>query len=156
MPRTILVVDDDEMMLSFLSTVLREEGHRVAEAKGGREALAALSTGEFDLVVTDFRMPDLSGLSLKIQCFPHLVRGKQRHGELLLVVPGLHSRAVIEFATASVKLRQQRAAGAQSGNGHVFRQFRGWRHLEATAWGDASEGIAKPFGLPHRVLGRNV
>ncbi len=64
MPKTILVVDDDEMMLSFFSTVLQDEGHRVAEAKTGTEALEALSEQEFDLVVTDLRMPDLSGLSL--------------------------------------------------------------------------------------------
>jgi DNA-binding NtrC family response regulator len=64
MPKTILIVDDDELMRSFLLTVLTEEGHKVAEAKSGREALSALSREEFDLVVTDLRMPGLSGLDL--------------------------------------------------------------------------------------------
>jgi len=64
MPKTVLVVDDDELMRSFLCTVLREEGHRVTEAGSGTEALVALSGAEFDLVVTDLRMPDLSGLDL--------------------------------------------------------------------------------------------
>jgi DNA-binding NtrC family response regulator len=64
MPKTILIVDDDELMRSFLHTVLTEEGHKVAEAKSGREAFSALSREEFDLVVTDLRMPDLSGLDL--------------------------------------------------------------------------------------------
>jgi DNA-binding NtrC family response regulator len=64
MPKAILVVDDDELMRSFVATVLKEEGHRVVEAKSGKDALAALSEGEFDLVVTDLRMPNLSGLDL--------------------------------------------------------------------------------------------
>ena len=67
MPKSILVVDDDELMRSFLTTVLREEEHRVAEAKNGKDALAALSGAQFDLVVTDLRMPDLSGLELMRQ-----------------------------------------------------------------------------------------
>jgi DNA-binding NtrC family response regulator len=64
MPKTVLVVDDDELMRSFLCTVLREEGHRVTEAGSCREALGALAGAEFDLVVTDLRMPDRSGLDL--------------------------------------------------------------------------------------------
>jgi DNA-binding NtrC family response regulator len=67
MPKSILIVDDDELMRSFLLTVIKEEGHKVTEAKSGREALSALSGTEFDLVVTDLRMPDLSGLDLMRQ-----------------------------------------------------------------------------------------
>ncbi len=67
MPKSILVVDDDGLMRSFLSTVLREEGHRVTEAKNGKDALASLTEARVDLVVTDLRMPDLSGLDLMRQ-----------------------------------------------------------------------------------------
>ena len=64
MPKTILVVDDDEMMRSFLSTILREEGYVVEEAGSGKQALESLHRSEFDLVVTDLRMPDLSGVEV--------------------------------------------------------------------------------------------
>ncbi|OGP33024.1 MAG: sigma-54-dependent Fis family transcriptional regulator [Deltaproteobacteria bacterium GWC2_65_14] len=64
MGKSVLIVDDDAPMRSFLSAVLREEGHRVVEAGNGTEGLAKLSAGEFDLVVTDLRMPGLSGLDL--------------------------------------------------------------------------------------------
>ncbi len=64
MPKTILVVDDDEMMRSFLSTILREEGYVVEEAGSGKQALENLHRSEFDLVVTDLRMPDLSGVEV--------------------------------------------------------------------------------------------
>jgi len=64
MKKSILVVDDDPMIRSFLSTILKEEGHRVEEAESGRSGLAKFQAAEFDLVVTDLRMPDLSGLDL--------------------------------------------------------------------------------------------
>lgn len=40
------------------------EGHRVARARSGNEALALLRAGGFDLVVSDVRMPDLDGPGL--------------------------------------------------------------------------------------------
>ena len=64
MDKSILIVEDDVLMRSFLVTVLREDGYRIAEAKNGREGLEMLSAGEFDLVITDLRMPELSGLDL--------------------------------------------------------------------------------------------
>ncbi|MDD5761081.1 MAG: sigma-54 dependent transcriptional regulator [bacterium] len=64
MPKTILVVDDDKRMRSFLSVILREEGYAVEEAGSGKQALENLQNSEFDLVVTDLRMPDLSGVEV--------------------------------------------------------------------------------------------
>ena len=64
MQKTIMVVDDDKMMRSFLSTILREEGYAVEEAGSGGQALENLRRSEFDLVVTDLRMPDLSGVEV--------------------------------------------------------------------------------------------
>jgi DNA-binding NtrC family response regulator len=62
--KSILIVDDDELMRSFLSTILKEEGHRIEVADNGKEGLAKLQATEFDLVITDLRMPDISGLDL--------------------------------------------------------------------------------------------
>jgi DNA-binding NtrC family response regulator len=64
MPRNILVVDDDEMMRSFFVDILKEEGYVVETAVHGKEGLEALNRSDFDLVLTDLRMPDLSGLEL--------------------------------------------------------------------------------------------
>jgi DNA-binding NtrC family response regulator len=64
MGKSILIVDDDELMRSFLSTVLKEEGYRVEEAKNGKTGFAKFLNSEFDLVITDLRMPDMSGLEL--------------------------------------------------------------------------------------------
>ena len=64
MGKSILIVDDDEMMRSFLSTILEEEGHHIELAGNGKEGLVKLSTTAFDMVITDLRMPDISGLDL--------------------------------------------------------------------------------------------
>ena len=64
MPKNILVVDDDGMMRSFFAAVLKEEGYAVEAAGQGKEGLEALNRSDFDLVLTDLRMPDISGLEL--------------------------------------------------------------------------------------------
>jgi DNA-binding NtrC family response regulator len=79
MPKRILIVDDDGPMRSFLCTVLGEEGYRVEEARNGTEGLAMLSASDFDLVITDLRMPGLSGLDL-------VREGKKVRPEALWVV----------------------------------------------------------------------
>ncbi|NPU84163.1 MAG: sigma-54-dependent Fis family transcriptional regulator [Syntrophaceae bacterium] len=64
MGKAVLIVDDDELMLSFLSTVLRGDGFRVEEARSGQEGLARFLKSDFDLALTDLRMPDFSGVDL--------------------------------------------------------------------------------------------
>jgi DNA-binding NtrC family response regulator len=64
MRKTILVVDDDDLMRAFLATVLKEEGYLVEEAGDGQSALKKLASTEFDLAITDVKMPGISGLAL--------------------------------------------------------------------------------------------
>ena len=60
----ILVVDDELNMRLVLGAMLKKEGHQVAMASDGREALAILGKEEMDVVVTDLKMPNLDGLGL--------------------------------------------------------------------------------------------
>lgn len=60
----ILVVDDDPRLLSSLSSLLKQEGHDVTEAEGGRAALRAIDTDSFDLAMLDLRMPDVDGFDV--------------------------------------------------------------------------------------------
>ena len=57
-----LIADDDPITRLLLSTALTKLGHTVREAKNGREAWYAWLTGEYPLVISDWRMPDLDGL----------------------------------------------------------------------------------------------
>ena len=61
---TILLVDDDESLRRVLEFQLDEAGYRVIVAADGEEALLVLGTKEVDCVITDLRMPKVSGLEL--------------------------------------------------------------------------------------------
>jgi len=64
MSKTILVVDDDELMRTFIATVLREDGYGVDTAQNGKTGLNKIKNRDFDLVITDLKMPDMSGVDL--------------------------------------------------------------------------------------------
>jgi len=59
---SILVLEDDRELRETLEAVLSVEGYRVVTAATGEEAVKAAMESEFDLVVTDIRMPGIDGL----------------------------------------------------------------------------------------------
>lgn len=63
-PRTILLADDDPAMRRLLRAVLEREGFVIVEAGDGTEALAAIATHDFKLVVLDNDMPEVSGIGV--------------------------------------------------------------------------------------------
>ena len=60
----ILIAEDDPNLAEALQRALRKAGHAVDWAKNGGEADAALSTDEFDLLVLDLSLPQMSGLEV--------------------------------------------------------------------------------------------
>ncbi len=62
--QTILVVDDELSMREFLKILLEKEGYRILTAADGAEALSLAGQNPIDLVVSDIRMPGISGLEL--------------------------------------------------------------------------------------------
>src|SRR6478609_6113862 len=61
---TILVVEADTAMRTFLREVLEEDGYTVEVAAGGRSGVERVRQGGIDLVVSDVKMPDLDGLDM--------------------------------------------------------------------------------------------
>ncbi|MCA8939454.1 MAG: sigma-54-dependent Fis family transcriptional regulator, partial [Planctomycetes bacterium] len=61
----ILVVDDEPAMRDVLAALLRKHGYEVSTAAGFNSARAELESQEFDLVVTDQKMPDGSGIDVQ-------------------------------------------------------------------------------------------
>ncbi|HKR00676.1 MAG TPA: PAS domain S-box protein [Pyrinomonadaceae bacterium] len=57
----VLVIDDEAFVRETLAEMLSALGHRVVAVSGGREALAELGAGDFDLVFTDLSMPEMDG-----------------------------------------------------------------------------------------------
>jgi two-component system, NtrC family, response regulator GlrR len=77
----VLAVDDDPEVLALLSRMLRSLGFTVTTATNGRDAIVALETRGFDLVVTDVAMPEMDGLAV--------ARAAERRGDVpVLFVTG--------------------------------------------------------------------
>jgi CheY-like chemotaxis protein len=62
--KTILVADDESHILHVVSLKLRNAGFRVVTARDGQEALELAQQEHPDLLITDYHMPQLSGLEL--------------------------------------------------------------------------------------------
>ena len=60
----LLVVDDERSMRELLSIVLRREGYDVTLAENGRAAIDHLERARFDLLISDIKMPDMSGVDV--------------------------------------------------------------------------------------------
>jgi len=60
----ILIIEDDKEMRSLLKDFLEEEGYEADSANNGSEALGKLAHQPFDLIITDYRMPGLTGLDI--------------------------------------------------------------------------------------------
>jgi len=60
----VLLVDDDDIVRMHVANLLEGSGFRVGEAASGEEALRALREGDYPIVITDWKMPGMSGLEL--------------------------------------------------------------------------------------------
>jgi putative nucleotidyltransferase with HDIG domain len=76
----ILIVDDEAPIRALLGEHLQQVGHDVRLAPNGTSALEMLSGGEFDLVLTDVRMPGMNGLELLAE----IMRTRPSVGVLML------------------------------------------------------------------------
>lgn len=64
---TILVIDDEESIRTLLRDVLVKAGHKVLEARDGREGLSVYGKGKVDLVIMDMLMPNTDGLEATLE-----------------------------------------------------------------------------------------
>jgi len=68
---SILLVDDDANLLDVVGDMLEFMGHKCQKADGGKAALKAIDEGQFDLVITDLGMPEVSGWDVARSCREH-------------------------------------------------------------------------------------
>lgn len=64
MTKTVMVVDDDANMITFLSALLEDNGYAVSSANNGSDGLKMLNESPPDLLVLDVMMPKKSGFTL--------------------------------------------------------------------------------------------
>jgi len=77
----VLVVDDDPDILDAICDILEGEGYRVARARHGLEALAAVDREPPAVILLDLMMPVMDGLA-----FAHALRARERDGGVPIVV----------------------------------------------------------------------
>ena len=61
---SVLVIDDEEVIVELIGKALTKFGYDVKTAKGGQEGLQIFEQRLFDLVITDIRMPDVDGFGI--------------------------------------------------------------------------------------------
>lgn len=116
--KSILLVDDEPMILRVMRTALEKVGYEVSTAVDGEDALSKLETGHPDILVTDIEMPRMSGkeLCLTIQKtipdreFPIFVSTSltaMEHREWSQKIPNL------VFLEKPISIRKLRAAIAE-------------------------------------------
>ncbi|EHQ05787.1 MAG: response regulator [Leptonema illini] len=62
MAKRILIVDDSASIRQLVSISLKAAGYETETAENGKQALAKLSTGKFNLIICDVNMPEMNGL----------------------------------------------------------------------------------------------
>ena len=64
MGKRVLIVEDEAAIRNIWTHVFRRLGHETAEATNGTDALKVLESSDFDVLLTDLRMPGMSGVDL--------------------------------------------------------------------------------------------
>jgi two-component system, NtrC family, response regulator HupR/HoxA len=109
--RTILFVDDEEKILKSLERGMLDEPYHTLFATSGKEALEILEREEVHVIVTDMRMPEMSGIDLlRIvkEKYPQIVRlvlsGYTQVGTLLTAI---NQGEIFRFVTKPWKLEEE-------------------------------------------------
>ena len=62
MPKTILIVEDDDLSMKLENDLLQAQGHEILQSVDGRDALQLASDHNPDLIIMDIQLPGVSGL----------------------------------------------------------------------------------------------
>ena len=84
----ILVVDDETSMREFLDVLLSKEGYQVSKAKNGKQALNMIKKNDYDLVLSDIRLGDITGLEI-------LRESKKRNQDTIVIMISAYSTTEI-------------------------------------------------------------
>lgn len=128
--RTLLLVDDEENVLSSLGRLFRRDGYRVLSAGNVNDALALLANNEVQVILSDQRMPEMSGtefLARVKMLYPETVRlVLSGHADLATVTEAINRGAIYRFLTKPWDDRELRDHIRQA-----FRTYDARRQREA-------------------------
>ncbi|MEO1235462.1 MAG: response regulator [Planctomycetota bacterium] len=144
----VLLVDDEQNIIASLKRLLRREGYELHTANSGPEALEVIDdTGAFDLVMSDFRMPGMTGAELlrKVRDrSPDTIRIiLSGYSEVHAIIDAINDGAIYKYLTKpwndeelklhvrrALEQRQLRSANAELAD-EVSRQNQKLRELNA-------------------------
>lgn len=92
---TLLIVDDEPAMLAAVKRVFRKSPYRIKVASGGRQALEIVRRQQVDVIILDYKMPDMDGLKV-------LKRVKLERPEVQVIM--LTGKGGVKEAVAAIKL----------------------------------------------------
>lgn len=98
MSKKILVIDDDADTVTYLTTILEDNGYVTVSASNGREGLEAIRAEKPDLVSLDLQMPGQTGTDF----YRNLVKNKELAGTPIIVVSGKAGRHLAVKKPAAV------------------------------------------------------
>ena len=121
-PLTVLIVDDQMSMRGIARYCLQEIGIKnVVEAKNGNEALLAMNSNKFDLIISDWNMDGMDGLTLLktiranplTKRMPFIMATGQRDTELVktAIGAGVNNYMVKPFNAATMKQKIEAVLG---------------------------------------------
>jgi len=96
MPKRVLIVDDNPHMSSLLCEMLEVFDYKSVRASDGNQALKELENGDFSMVITDMRMPNMTGMEL-------LQKVKEQHPRLPVVLISGYSVNEMESQVGDVR-----------------------------------------------------
>ena len=103
MERTLLLVDDEENILTALNRLLRRDGYKILKATSGRDGLEVLAMNKVGVILSDQRMPEMSGVEFLRKAkhlYPDTVRiVLSGYTELKSVTDAINEGAVYKFLT---------------------------------------------------------
>src|SRR6059058_5798294 len=170
-PATLLIADDDPGLRESLERTLTREGYRVILASDGRGALERLQGGGIDLVVTDLKMPGLTGVdvilltafgtveeavkAMKDGAYDFLTKPFRREQLLKLISKALERRDLIEQNRAlQQRLDDLLQQGAVIGSSPAFR--RTMALVEQVADSSATVLIQGESGTGKELVARTI
>jgi CheY-like chemotaxis protein len=94
----VLIVDDDELFRTMLTEMVSREGHQVAVAVDGNDALRQVGRSRPDVVITDILMPEKDGIELI------MLLSQQEHKIPIIAMSGGRRAISPEFNLESARL----------------------------------------------------
>ncbi len=137
-PARILLVDDNKLGVVARKSVLEELGYHVTTAADGEEAIERFARGNFDLVITDYKMPKMDGLE-----FIKRVRQHSPGMPIILISGYAEALGLVEANTGADMVIQKSANEVP----HLIRSVHRLLHRPAPRKPAASQrAAARPGG----------